>query len=75
MDQGEQPSAAVIATWCRRWLGAEPTDILFHQEHLSQVTGLRLANGVEVVLKARPPSDRLAGCAATTRLGYRISVP
>jgi Phosphotransferase enzyme family len=75
MEQREQPSAALIETWCRRWLGAEPTDILFHQGHLSQVTGLRLANGVGVVLKVRPPSARLGGCVAVQRHLWAAGFP
>jgi hypothetical protein len=53
-----------LAAWCRRWLGAEPVAALFQAGYLSQVTGLRLADGREVVLKARPPAARLAGCVA-----------
>jgi hypothetical protein len=75
MDQREQLSAALIVTWCRRWLGAEPTDILFQQGHLSQVTGLRLASGVAVVLKARPPSARLAACVAVQRHLWAAGFP
>jgi hypothetical protein len=45
-----------LAAWCRRWLGAEPAAVLFRAGYLSQVTGLRLADGREVVLKARPPA-------------------
>ena len=51
MDEG-------LAAWCRRWLGAEPVAVLFRAGYLSEVTGLRLANGREVVLKARPPAAR-----------------
>ena len=53
-----------LAAWCRRWLGAEPAGVLFRSGYLSQVTGLRLADGRGVVVKARPPAARLAGCLA-----------
>lgn len=75
MEQQEQPSAALIETWCRRWLGAGPRDILFHHGHLSQVTGLRLCNGVGVVLKVRSPSERLAGCVAVQRHLWAAGFP
>ena len=55
--------AATVA-WCRRRLGAEPVEVLFRAGYLSQVTGLRLADGRGVVVKARPPAPRLAGCVA-----------
>ena len=58
MDEG-------LAGWCRRWLGAAPVAVLFRAGYLSEVTGLRLADGREVVLKARPPAPRLRGCLAT----------
>ena len=54
MDEG-------LAAWCRRWLGAEPVAVLFRAGYLSEVTGLRLADGREVVVKARPPAARMAG--------------
>ncbi|HSO55022.1 MAG TPA: hypothetical protein VL330_20315 [Actinomycetes bacterium] len=56
---------AGLAGWCRRWLGAEPVAVLFRAGYLSEVTGLRLADGREVVVKARPPAPRLRGCLAT----------
>ena len=43
-----------LAVWCAQWLGAPPTRVLFEAAHLSIVTGLRLVDGREVVVKARP---------------------
>ncbi len=57
----------VLAVWCMRWLGAPPAAELFEAGYLSTVKGLRLTDGREVVVKARPPSLRLAGCAAVHR--------
>lgn len=51
-----------LDAWCRRWLGAGPAGVLFEAGHLSAVVGLRLADGREVVVKARSPADRLAAC-------------
>ena len=48
-----------LAAWCERWLGAQPTQMLFEITHLSIVAGLRLTDGCEVVVKARPPADRI----------------
>jgi len=44
--------------------GAEPAAVLFRAGYLSEVTGLRLADGRGVVVKARPPAARLRGCVA-----------
>jgi hypothetical protein len=54
-----------LVAWCRRWLGADPVEVLFRSGYLSEVTGLRLADGRGVVVKARPPATRLLGCVAT----------
>jgi hypothetical protein len=56
-----------LAAWCARWLGAPPTSVLFEVAHLSIVTGLRLADGREVVIKARPPAARLQACVHVQR--------
>jgi Ser/Thr protein kinase RdoA (MazF antagonist) len=56
-----------LAAWCARWLGAQPTGVLFEVAHLSSVTGLRLADGREVVVKARPPAARLHACVHVQR--------
>jgi len=65
---GAGPTVPVaIGAWCRRWLDAEPTQVLFQVGHLSQVLGLRLADGSAVVVKVRPPSERLAACVQVQR--------
>jgi hypothetical protein len=30
-----------LAAWCERWLGTQPTSVLFTAAHLASVTGLR----------------------------------
>jgi hypothetical protein len=62
VDAGSVDGAVVA--WCRRWLGAGPVQVLFRAGCLSQVTGLRLADGRGVVVKVRPPAPRLRGCLA-----------
>jgi Phosphotransferase enzyme family len=56
-----------LTAWCTRFLGAEPAAELFEAGYLSTVKGLRLRDGREVVVKARPSLPRLAGCAIVHR--------
>lgn len=56
-----------LAAWCRLWLGSEPASILFEAGNLSAVVGVELADGRAVVVKARPPARRLAGCVFVQR--------
>ena len=53
-----------MAVWCRDHLGGEPVDVLFQLHQLSTVIGLRMANGTDVVVKARPDDGRAASCVA-----------
>ncbi|HEY8789959.1 MAG TPA: phosphotransferase [Actinopolymorphaceae bacterium] len=49
--------------WCRRELGSEPVDVLFASGQMSTVTGLELADGRRVVVKARPDeAGRATSC-------------
>ena len=53
---------AALNEWCREHLGSEPEKILFETGYLSQVVGLRLAAGRDVVVKVRVWQGRLASC-------------
>lgn len=53
-----------LARWCEDHLGSRPSEELFRAGHLSTVVGVRLSDGREVVVKARPASGRLRGCVA-----------
>jgi hypothetical protein len=53
--------------WCRRRLGSEPEQVLFEAGYLSQVIGLRLATGRDVVVKVRGWQDRLVACGQVQR--------
>jgi hypothetical protein len=54
-----------LGHWCATHLGAPPAEVLLSTEHLSAVFGLRLTDGREVVIKARPdPGGRAATCVA-----------
>jgi Phosphotransferase enzyme family len=55
--------------WCRGFLGARPVAVLFVVSHLSEVVGVRLADGREVVVKRRVDgSGRSRTCVAAQRL-------
>jgi hypothetical protein len=64
-----------LADWCAMWLGARPVDTLFRSGHLSQVTGIVLADGRRVVVKVRPDHPRLAGCAYVHERLWRTGFP
>ncbi|MFJ2760686.1 phosphotransferase [Streptomyces prasinus] len=64
-----------LSTWCGEWLGSPPVRTLFERAHLSTVVGLRLADGREVVVKARPFAHRLAGCLEVQRRMHRAGFP
>lgn len=59
--------ADAISTWCERHLGARPTGELFRKAHLSEVIGLVLSDGHEVVIKIRSASPRLEAITAVQR--------
>lgn len=63
---------AWLRSWCADNLGAAPAEVLFARRSLSEVTGLRLADGREVVVKARPDEGRAEACVtAQARLAER----
>jgi hypothetical protein len=58
-----------LAGWCRTNLGAEPIEVLFRASHLSDVVGVRLADGREVVVKRRvDEGGRARRCVSAQRL-------
>jgi hypothetical protein len=56
-----------LSTWCGEGLGSPPVETLFGRAHLSTAMGLRLADGREVVVEARPLEERLVGCLEVQR--------
>ena len=52
-----------IVGWCRETFGTSPAGTLFEFRHLSQVLGMRLTDGRELVVKVRPWQERLVACA------------
>ena len=51
-----------LAAWCAEAIGSEPVETIFDAGHLSRVVGYRLQDGREVVIKARPPAERVLAC-------------
>ena len=47
-----------LPAWCLDHLGGEPAGVLFQVQQISMVFGLRLAGGMDVVVKARPDDGR-----------------
>ena len=56
-----------LCAWCESALGARPAEVVLRTGHLSQVLVVVLADGRQVVVKARPFEPRLLGCAAVQR--------
>jgi hypothetical protein len=55
--------------WCRTNLGAEPVEVLFRVSQLSEVVGVRLTDGSEVVVKRRvDEGGRAKRCVTAQRL-------
>jgi hypothetical protein len=62
--------------WCRDHLGAEPAELLFRDEHMSEIFGLRLADGREVAVKSRPDQNgRAAACVEVQRAAAEQGFP
>lgn len=64
-----------IAAWCEEHLGAATAETLFTTGNLAHVSGLRLVDGREVVVKIRTPERRQAGCAVVQRHLWQAGFP
>lgn len=65
----------VISAWCQSALGAALDRVLFRRQHISQVVAVELTDGHQVVVKARPFEERLAGCVAVQMALARAGFP
>jgi len=69
----------LLADWCLRYLDAPLTRVRFRSGHLSDVVGVELSSGLNVVVKARPFQSRIAGClrvqAELARAGFPCPQP
>lgn len=66
---------AALARWCQRHLGSEPERVLFESGYLSQVIGVRLVSGRDVVVKTRAWQDRLVGCGRVQQRLFTAGFP
>lgn len=65
-----------IEAWCVHELSARPAELLLTAAHMSQVTGVRLDDGREVVVKSRPdPTRRAVACLAVQRAAADAGFP
>jgi Ser/Thr protein kinase RdoA (MazF antagonist) len=64
-----------IDAWCGEALGSGVDAVLFRAGHLARVTGVRLDDGREVVVKVRRHEPRLAGCAGVQRRLWEAGFP
>lgn len=64
-----------VLAWCRRELGSVPARRLFASGHLSCVFGVRLEDGREVVIKLRPPDERVAVAMVVQRRAFEQGFP
>jgi hypothetical protein len=53
-----------LPAWCLEHLGSEPVGVLFQLQQISTVFGLWLADGRDVVVKARADDGRAVSCVA-----------
>ena len=61
-----------LPAWCLDHLGGEPVEVLFQLRQISDVFGLRLADGTDIVIKARADDGRAVSCVtAQSRLAER----
>lgn len=64
-----------VSEWCARHLGAPAEDVIFSLQQISSVTGVRLRDGRCVVVKVRPPAERIRSCAAIQQLLWDRGFP
>ena len=62
MAARERLDQTAILDWAAELLESRPVKVLFSSGHLSQVVGVRLADGRDVVVKVRRWEDRLTAC-------------
>lgn len=65
----------MLGRWCLSHLGSGPAVVIFRTGHLSEVVGVRLADGRDVVIKIRPGSPRLEATTEVQRLLHLKGFP
>ncbi len=64
-----------LGEWCERWLGSAISEVLFETGTLSAVTGVRLADSREVVVKVRRCAPRLNAAYLVQRHVWQCGYP
>lgn len=64
-----------LSDWCALNLGAPAEDVLLSVQKISSVTGVRLRDGCRVVVKVRPPAERIHTCAGIQQLLWERGFP
>ena len=64
-----------LRDWCERWLGAAPVAAIFTSHKISDVAGVVLADGRQVVVKVRETSARIEGCMQVQGLLHAAGFP
>jgi hypothetical protein len=72
---GNDATWAEIADWCRRELGSSPRRRLFGGGHTGNVTGVELGDGRQVVVKLRPPDERVHAVIALQQTMFDMGFP
>jgi Phosphotransferase enzyme family len=57
-----------LPAWCVTHLGSEPVAVLYERRSISSVSGLRLADGREVFVKAREDDGRAEPCLTAQKV-------
>ena len=65
----------LLRQWCTGHLGSAPTREFLESGYLSVVLGVQLEDGRKVVIKVRPVSARLEGCAEVHRRLFASGYP
>jgi Phosphotransferase enzyme family len=64
-----------LGEWCVRWLSSPVSEVLFEAGSLSAVSGVRLADGRDVVVKVRRPMPRLRAAYVVQRHLWQSGYP
>lgn len=65
----------LLAAWCDRQLGAGVEAVIFRAGYFSEVVGVLLGNGSQVVVKIRPAAPRLSPCAQAQAVAFAAGFP
>ena len=64
-----------VSEWCAHYLGAPAAGVIFSTQQISSVIGVRLLDDRRVVVKVRPPAERIRTCTAIQQLLWERGFP